>query len=70
MSTGRVSSREAERATRETVCTKASVGSVTRVSGAGCGSVGKSSARSVRRWKVVGAADQLDVLLGGCAAPS
>ncbi len=51
--TGRVSSREAERATREIVSTNASVGSVTRVSGDGEGSVGKSSARSVRRWKVV-----------------
>ena len=44
--------------------TNASAGSVTRVSGSGSGSVGKSSVRSVRRWKVAGAADQLDVLLG------
>ncbi len=54
VSTGRVSSREAERATRLTVCTNASAGSTTRVSGDGGGSDGKSSARSVRRWKVVG----------------
>ena len=54
VSTGRVSSREAERATREIVCTKASAGSAMRVSGEGVGSVGKSSARSVRRWKVAG----------------
>ncbi len=49
VSTGRVSSREAERATWETVCTNASVGSVMRVSGEGAGRVGKSSERSVRR---------------------
>ena len=54
VSTGRVSSREAERATREIVSTKASAGSAIRVSGDGSGSVGKSSARSVRRWKVAG----------------
>ena len=54
VSTGRVSSREAERATREIVSTNASTGSATRVSGEGSGSVGKSSARSVRRWKVAG----------------
>ncbi len=49
VSTGRVSSREAERATRLMVCTKASAGSSTRVSDDGDGSDGKSSARSVRR---------------------
>ena len=54
VSTGRVSSREAERATREIVCTNASAGSVIRVSAVGLGSVGKSSVRSVRRWKVAG----------------
>ena len=54
VSTGRVSSREAERATREIVCTNASAGSAMRVSGDGAGSVGKSSARSVRRWNVAG----------------
>ncbi len=52
--TGRVSSREAERATREIVSTNASAGSLTRESPPGSGSDGKSSARSVRRWKVVG----------------
>ena len=47
--TGRVSSREAERATREIVCVSASAGNVRRVSGYGSGRVGKSSPRSVRR---------------------
>ena len=54
VSTGRVSSREAERATRVTVSTNASSGKAMRVSGEGSGNVGKSSARSVRRWKVAG----------------
>ena len=45
--TGRVSSREAERATREIVCVSASAGNVRRVSGYGSGRVGKSSPRSV-----------------------
>ena len=54
VSTGRVSSREADRATRAIVCTNASVGSATRPSAEGAGSLGKSSARSVRRWKVAG----------------
>ena len=49
VSTGLVSSREAERATRTIVSTKASVGSATRDSVDGEGSDGKSSARSVRR---------------------
>ena len=54
VSTGRVSSREAERATRVIVSTKAVAGSVTRASSVGSGSDGKSSARNVRRWNVVG----------------
>ncbi len=52
VSTGRVSSREADRATCRAVSTKAWVGSVMRVSGAGPGSVGKSSERSVRSWNL------------------
>ena len=61
--TGRVSSREAERATLRTVWTKASPGTWTR-SPSGSGKGGKSSERSVRMWKVRGAADDLHVLLG------
>ena len=54
VSTGRVSSREAERATRATSARTPRLAATTRVSGDGDGSDGKSSARSVRRWKVVG----------------
>ena len=52
VSTGRVSSFEADRATCRAVSTKTWVGSVMRVSGAGPGSVGKSSERSVRSWNL------------------
>ena len=52
VSTGRVSSREAERATLSTVSTKASPGTLTRPSASGSGKGGKSSRRSVRMWKV------------------
>ena len=62
---GRVSSREAERATRAMVSVKAGAGMVTIWSPPGSGSGGKSSARSVRMWKRAGAGDDLDVLLGG-----
>ena len=62
--TGRVSSREAERATRETVSTNASAGSATRVSGERLGQrrevLGAQRAQVKGRW----AGDQLDVLLG------
>ena len=63
--TGRVSSREAERATREIVCTNASAGSAMRVSGDGRGQRGE--VLGAQRAQVEGgrAADQLDVLLGG-----
>ena len=65
MRTGRVSSREAERATRRDGLDEG-LGRERRrgCRATGTGSVGKSSARRVRRWKVAGAADQLDVLLG------
>ena len=49
---GRVSSREAERATLAIVSTNAGAGIVTTWSPPGSGSGGKSSARSVRRWNV------------------
>ncbi len=65
VSTGRVSSREAERATREIVSTKAPAESLTRDSPPGSGSDGKSSARSVRRWNVVG--PQISSM--SCSAP-
>ena len=52
VSTGRVSSREAEPATFSAVETKASAGSSTAESESGSGKVGKSSERSVRMWKV------------------
>ena len=48
VSTGRVSSREAEPATFCAVETNASAGSSTAVSGSGSGNGGKSSPRSVR----------------------
>ena len=48
---GRVSSREADRATRAMVSVKAGAGMVTIWSPPGSGSGGKSSARSVRMWK-------------------
>ena len=49
---GRVSSRDAERATRLIVSTNAAAGTLTTVSPPGSGSGGKSSARSVRMWNV------------------
>ena len=52
MRIGRVSSREAERATRLIVSTNAAAGTSTMFSPPGSGSGGKSSARSVRMWKV------------------
>ena len=64
MRTGRVSSREADRATFSAVATKASVGSEIAVSGSGSGKGGKSSARSVRIWKVA----LPDVIATSCSA--
>ena len=52
MRIGRVSSREADRATRLIVSTNAAAGTLTTVSPPGSGSGGKSSARSVRMWNV------------------
>ena len=52
VSTGRVSSREAEPATFSAVETNASAGSETAESASGSGKGGKSSARSVRMWNV------------------
>ncbi len=52
VSTGRVSSREADRATLSTVSTNAGPGTSTRPSPSGSGNGGKSSRRSVRMWKV------------------
>ena len=51
VSTGRVSSRDAERATLSTVSTNAAPGTSTR-SPSGSGNGGKSSERSVRMWNV------------------
>ena len=65
VSTGRVSSREAEPATLSAVETNASAGSSTDESGSGSGNGGKSSPRSVRMWNVALPGDDLDVLLGG-----
>ena len=65
VSTGRVSSREAERATLSTVSTNAGPGTSTRPSPSGSGNGGKSSRRSVRMWNVAEPRDDLDVLLGG-----
>ncbi len=48
VSTGRVSSRDAELATLSAVDTNADTGSDTAVSGSGSGNGGKSSARNVR----------------------
>ena len=63
---GRVSSRDAERATFATVSTNGGGGHRDAWSSAsGSGSGGKSSARSVRMWKRRRAGDDLDVLLGG-----
>ncbi len=62
---GRVSSREADRATARIVSTNARAGIATVVSPPGSGSGGKSSARSVRRWKLRRAGDELDVLVLG-----
>ena len=52
MRIGRVSSRDAERSTRAIVSTNALAGSPTRFSDGGSRNGGKSSARSVRMWKV------------------
>lgn len=52
MSTGRVSSFEAARATRPTVSTSAATGTGTTTSPPASGRGGKSSERSVRMWKV------------------
>ena len=52
VSTGRVSSREAEPATLSAVETNASAGSSTDESGSGSGNGGKSSPRRVRMWNV------------------
>jgi hypothetical protein len=49
---GRVSSREAERATLPIVATNAWAGTVTTASPVGSGKGGKSSPRSVRMWNV------------------
>ena len=64
VSTGRVSSRDAERATLSTVSTNAGPGTSTRPSASVSGNGGKSSRRSVRMWNVAAAAHELDVLLG------
>ena len=61
--TGRVSSREAERATREIVCTNASAGSAIRVSGEGEGSVGEILGAQRAQVEGGGTGDQLHVLL-------
>ena len=50
MRCGRVSSREAERATREMVSTNGAAGTVSAPDSAGSGSFGKSSSGRVRRW--------------------
>ena len=50
--TGRVSSRDADRATLATVATNAGPGTWTRPSPSGSGNGGKSSSRSVRMWNV------------------
>ncbi len=68
VSTGRVSSREAERATRETVCTNASAGSETRVSADGSGRRGEVFGAQRAQMKRRRSGDQLDVLLRRCAA--
>ena len=52
VSTGRVSSREAHRATLLIVATNAAPGTCTRPSPSGSGNGGKSSSRSVRMWNV------------------
>ncbi len=51
---GRVSSREAARATRPIMSTKAPAGTVKPPSAGASGSFGKSSAGSVRRWNFAG----------------
>ena len=62
---GRVSSRDAERATRAIVSTNACAGQRDDgVPAGGSGNGGKSSARSVRMWNVAAPAVDLDVLLG------
>ena len=63
VSTGRVSSREAERATREMVCTNASAGSVTRVSGVGLRKRGEVLSAEGAQMESGGSRDQLDILL-------
>ena len=65
VSTGRVSSREADRATREIVSTKACAGSSTRDSGEGSGQRGEVLRAQRPQVKRRRPADQLDVLLGG-----
>ena len=52
VSTGRVSSRDADPATFSAVATNVSAGSEIEPSDSGSGNGGKSSARSVRMWKV------------------
>ena len=52
VSTGRVSSRDADRATFSTVSTNAGPGTWTRPSASVSGNGGKSSRRSVRMWNV------------------
>ncbi len=47
---GRVSSREAERATRAIVSMNAAAGTASALSGSASGRFGKSSSGSVRRW--------------------
>ena len=61
---GRVSSREAARATRAIVSTNAPAGTVSPPSAGASGSFGKSSVGSVRRWNFDGARHHLHVLLG------
>ena len=62
---GRVSSREAARATRPIVSTNAPAGTCMVVAPAASGSFGKSSARQGAEVELRGARDDLDVLLRG-----
>src|SRR3954469_18928811 len=66
VSTGRVSSREAERATLPTVSTKAGAGTWTRSSPSSSGNGGEASRRSVRKWNLAAPppSHELHVLLG------
>ena len=61
---GRVSSREAARATRAIVSTNAAAGTVMLPSAGGSGSFGKSSVGSVRRWNFAGP----DITSTSCSA--